>query len=143
MEQASGALAAAPADHELQDFARRYTDAWNSHDAGSLALFFEPDATYKVNDGEPYTGAAGIARMYQETLAEYPDFEIILDGVSGSETGATYLWTFVGTYVDTGRVVRLSGTENWTFSEGGLIKEALELYDANDLQRQLTGGAIP
>jgi hypothetical protein len=40
---------------DLEDFGRRYTDAWNSGDPASVAAFHEPDSSLKVNRGSVAT----------------------------------------------------------------------------------------
>jgi len=38
---------------ELREFARRYTDAWCSQDAGRVAAFFAPGGSLTINGGIP------------------------------------------------------------------------------------------
>ncbi len=51
-----------------------------------------------------------------------------------------YAWTLTGTHTGpggTGRRVRISGHEEWTFDTDGLIAHSLGFFDAADYQRQL------
>jgi uncharacterized protein (TIGR02246 family) len=45
---------------QLLDFATRYTAAWCSQDAASVAAFFAEDGSLQINDGEPSVGRAAI-----------------------------------------------------------------------------------
>jgi hypothetical protein len=42
---------------QLQDFAARYTAAWCSQDAASLAAFFAEQGSLQINGGRPRSGA--------------------------------------------------------------------------------------
>jgi hypothetical protein len=55
---------------------------------------------------------------------------------------AIFRWTLTGTNTGaggTGNRVRISGYEEWTFGEGGLISESKGHYDEADYERQLNG----
>jgi hypothetical protein len=41
---------------ELRAFAMRYTAAWCSQDAASVAAFYSPVASLTINDGTPAVG---------------------------------------------------------------------------------------
>jgi len=129
---------------DLQDFGRRYTEAWNSRDAASVAELHEPDSSLKVNDAEPAVGHAAITDVARGFMTDFPDMELLMDGIEGDETNAVYRWTFVGTNTGpggTGHAVRFSGYEEWTFSPNGLIARSLGHFDADDYERQLAGSA--
>jgi len=49
----------------LRDFASRYTAAWCSHDAHSVADFFAPDGSIAVNGAKPAVGRDAIAELVQ------------------------------------------------------------------------------
>ena len=56
---------------------------------------------------------------------------------------AEYHWTLVGTNTGpggTGQSVRISGFEEWTLGEGGLIAASLGHFDQADYERQLEHG---
>ena len=48
-------------DHPLLDFAQRYTAAWCSQDAASVAAFFSTDGSLSVNDNPPAVGRPAIS----------------------------------------------------------------------------------
>jgi nuclear transport factor 2 (NTF2) superfamily protein len=55
-----------------------------------------------------------------------------------------YHWTFNGTNTGpggTGKWVRISGFEEWTFGEAGLVAESQGHYDQAEYDRQLQHGA--
>ncbi|MGH7982062.1 MAG: hypothetical protein ACREFF_02820 [Candidatus Udaeobacter sp.] len=47
----------------LTNFAKRYTKAWCSHEAESVAKFFGENGSLKVNDAESAVERAGIAEL--------------------------------------------------------------------------------
>jgi hypothetical protein len=46
----------------LREFARRYTEAWCSQDAASVAKFFSPGGSLTINGGTPSVGRESIRR---------------------------------------------------------------------------------
>jgi hypothetical protein len=55
-----------------------------------------------------------------------------------------YHWTFTGTNTGpggTGNAVRISGFEEWTFGEDGLVVESQGHYDEDEYARQIEHGA--
>jgi uncharacterized protein (TIGR02246 family) len=128
---------------ELRDFATRYTGAWCSHDANATAGFFAGDGSIAVNGAAPAVGRAEIAQLVQGFYDAFPDTVVIMDAVRGAGDNAVYLWTYEGTNTGpggTGRRVRFSGWEAWTFSEDGLIATSIGSFDADEYERQLTEG---
>lgn len=47
---------------DLTEFAARYTAAWCSQDPASVAAFFSPGGSLRVNDGPPALGREAIAK---------------------------------------------------------------------------------
>lgn len=126
----------------LRDFAIRYTAAWCSHRPDTLASFFEPEGSLRVNDDAPAVGPAAIAAIAQGFYTAFPDLQVLMDGVSGDHNGATYHWTLLGANTGpggSGRKVRISGYEQWRFGPDNLIAESQGHFDAADYQRQLQG----
>ena len=62
-----------PEPAKLRDFALRYTAAWCSRDAASVAAFFSPDSSLSINDGAPAAGRRAIAEAFQEYMMAFPD----------------------------------------------------------------------
>ena len=127
---------------DVDDFGRRYTEAWNSGEPANVAALHEPDSSLKVNDAEPAVGHEAIKEVARGFMADFPDMQLRMDGIEGDEASAVYRWTFVGTNTGpggTGRPVRFSGYEEWTLSEHGLIARSLGHFDAEDYERQVAG----
>ena len=128
---------------QLQDFARRYTAAWCSQDAASVAAFFAPNGSLNVN-GVPAVGRRAITEVAQDFMTAFPDMELFMDDIRLQGDRAEYHWTFIGTNTGpggTGHCVRFSGFEEWKFGEDGLIVESQGHFDAVENQRQLEHGA--
>jgi predicted ester cyclase len=132
----------APMTHDperLRDFARSYTDAWCSHDPARVAAHFAPGGTIAVNGGEP-TGAEDVARSFMDA---FPDIEVFMDDVVVRDEVVEYGWTFTGTNTGpggTGKPVRISGLEEWTFGDDGLVVESRGGFDQAEYERQLEHG---
>lgn len=128
---------------QLKDFARRYTAAWCSQDAASVAAFFAPSGSLRINDGAPAVGREAITVAAQEFMTDLPDMQVLMDDLIVQEDHAVYRWTLVGTNTGpggTGRGVRISGFEEWRIGPDGLIAASLGHFDAEDYRRQLEGG---
>jgi steroid delta-isomerase-like uncharacterized protein len=126
--------------HPLMDFATRYTAAWCSQDAASVAAFFDEDGSLRINDGEPSVGRAAIAADAQGFMTAFPDLVVAMDGLSIEGNRAVYHWTLTGTHTGpggSGNKVRISGYEEWVLSADGLIAESRGHFDAAEYQRQI------
>jgi hypothetical protein len=76
-------------------------------------------------------------------MTAFPDMQVLLDDLTFREDGVDYHWTLVGTNSGpggTGRSVRISGFEEWTIGEDGLIAESQCHYDQAEYDRQLQQG---
>jgi len=127
----------------LRDFGKRYTGAWCSQNASSVAALFALNGSLSVN-GAPNVGRGAITKVAQEFMTAFPDLQLLMDGVLMQDDRAVYRWTFIGTNTGpggTGHRVRFSGYEVWKFGEDGLIAESQGQFDAADYQRQLEGSA--
>jgi hypothetical protein len=73
-------------------------------------------------------------------MVAFPDLLVEMDELrTGSET-PEYHWTLTGTNTGpggTGRAVRISGLEEWTIGDDGLIASSLGHYDQADWDRQV------
>ena len=52
-----------------------------------------------------------------------------------------YRWTFTGTSAETGKRVRIPGSEEWTIGADGKIAASRGNYDEAEYDRQLQEGA--
>ena len=124
----------------LRDFAKRYTAAWCSQNPASVAAFFSPEGSLRVNDGVPAAGRLAITAVAHGFMLAFPDLQVLMDEVVLDVDGAIYRWTLVGTNNGpggTGNAVRIRGFEQWTMGVDGLIAESLGHFDSGDYERQL------
>lgn len=131
---------------QLQDFATRYTAAWCSQDAASVAAFFAEDGSLTINAGTPAVGRAGITASAQSFMTAFPDLVVAMDSLVPAGDLVRYHWTLTGTNTGpegTGHPVRISGFEEWRFGPDGLVAESQGHFDAAEYDRQLRGGATP
>ena len=129
---------------ELHDFARRYTEAWCSGDPARVAEHYAPGGTLTINGGEPAEGRAAITEAARSFMTAFPDMQVLLDDLVVRDEGAEYHWTLVGTNTGpggTGNKVRISGCEQWTIGDDGLIAASQGHFDQAEYDRQLEHGA--
>ena len=127
----------------LSDFALRYTAAWCSQNAASVAAFYSANGSLTVNGGTPAIGRGAITDVAQQFMTAFPDLTVLMDGLDVHGDRATYRWTLVGTNTGpggTGKRVRISGFEEWRIGADGLIAESLGHFDAAEYRRQLEYG---
>jgi predicted ester cyclase len=130
--------------NSINNFAARYTAAWCSQNAASVASFFEPQGSLKINDAAAAVGRAAIAQSAQGFMTAFPDLVVNMDRLVVNGARTEYHWTLTGTNSGpggTGQRVRISGYEAWRFGSDGLIAESLGHFDAADYQRQLNAGS--
>lgn len=126
-----------------RDFAIRYTAAWCSHKAASVAAFFAENGSLTINDGSPNVGRAAITAAAQEFMTDFPDMVVRMDKLDVDDGRTTYHWTLTGRNTGpggTGNAVRISGYEEWRFDADGLIAESRGHFDEAEYQRQLKSG---
>jgi uncharacterized protein (TIGR02246 family) len=128
---------------DLHNFAERYTAAWCSQDAASVASFFAPGGCLTINDGRPSAGRAAITAAAQEFMTAFPDLKVMMDSACVEGDRSIYRWTLEGHNTGpggSGAHVRISGYEEWRIGDDGLIAESLGHFDASDWKRQIDGG---
>jgi uncharacterized protein (TIGR02246 family) len=131
-----------PALSVVEDFARRYTAAWCSQDPASVAAFFAPDGSLRVNDALPAVGREAITDVARSFMTTFPDMQVLMDALEADGDRFIYRWTLVGTNTGpggTGRAVRISGFESWRIGDEGLIADSQGHFDAEEYRRQLEG----
>jgi len=127
----------------LLDFAQRYTCAWCSQDAASVAAFFASDGTLAINGGAPAVGRQAITAVAQSFMTAFPDLCVAMKKVVASADGAEYHWELTGANTGpggTGHRVNITGYEFWRFGPDDLIAESLGSFDATQYQHQLGFG---
>lgn len=128
---------------QLKAFGVRYTAAWCSQNAASVAAFFAEDGSLQINQGAPSVGRAAITKAAQGFMTAFPDMVVTMNGTEVQGNHAVYRWTLTGTNTGpggTGKAVRISGYEEWTFGADGLIVQSKGHFDEAEYQRQLSAG---
>ncbi len=126
-----------------REFAERYTAAWCSQDAASVAAFFSPGGSLAINGGTPAVGRGAITAAAQGFMTAFPDLKVTMDDLLDQGERVIYKWTLVGTNTGpggTGRRVRISGFEDWRIGADELVAESLGNFDSAAYQRQLEHG---
>jgi hypothetical protein len=129
---------------KLHEFSTRYTAAWCSQHAASVAAFFAERGSLKINDGPPAIGRDAITKAAQGFMTAFPNLVVQMDRLAVNGTKTEYHWTLTGTNTGpggTGKFVRIKGFEEWRFGPDGLIAESIGHFDADDYQRQLNAGS--
>ena len=125
---------------QIEELARKYTEAWCSRDPAQVAGQYVPGGMIAINGGDP----AGIAEVADAFIGAFPDIEVSMDDLVLREDGIVeYRWTFTGTSAETGKSVRVPGFEEWTIDSGGLIADSRGHYDQAEYDRQLKHGVGP
>ena len=127
----------------LREFGNKYTAAWCSQDPASVAAFFAENGSLQINQGARSDGRVAITSAALGFMAAFPDMVVTMDSVSIRGSWALYRWTLTGTNTGpggTGKAVRVSGYEEWTFGADGLIAESKGHFDEAEYDRQLTVG---
>jgi hypothetical protein len=107
-------------------FATRYTAAWSSQDAASVAAFVSPSGLLTINEGTPSLGRIAISKAVQGFMTAVPD---LVDDLLEEHGKVIYKWTLEGTNSGpgaTGRRVWISGFEQWRIGDDGLALNLLE-----------------
>ena len=133
-----------PDPDQLHEFARRYAAAWCSQDPASVAEHYSPQGSLTINDGPASVGWAAITEVARSFMTALPDMQVLMDELLVQERGIEFHWTFTGTNTGpggTGNRVRISGFEEWTIGDDGLIAGSLGHFDEAEYARQLDQGA--
>jgi predicted ester cyclase len=128
---------------KLTEFAKRYAQAWCSHDPERVAAFFGESASLKVNDDAPAIGRMAIAEIARGFMHDFPDMIITFDRLEPCADRTAFHWTLIGTNTGpggTGKSVQVSGYELWKIGDDGLIAESKGHFDNAEYDRQLKHG---
>ena len=128
---------------QLHDFAQRYAAAWCSHEPASVAEHYAPTGSLTINGGPPAVGRAAITEAARGFMSALPDIEVVMNDLVVADSGIEFHWTFTGTNTGpggTGNRVRVTGFEEWTIADDGLIAESQGHYDQAEYERQLEHG---
>ena len=125
---------------QLTEFGEKYSAAWCSQKAESVAAFFSTNGSLKVNVDSPAVGREAITKVVQGFMNAFPDMIVAMDSLVTKPNGTEFHWTLTGTNSGpggTGNKVKISGFELWHFDEDGLIQESIGSFDADEYNRQL------
>lgn len=125
---------------QLRDFAARYTGAWCSRNAASVAQFFAAGGSLTINGGTPSVGRSAITKAAEGFMTAFPDLKVSMNDLVERREKIIYQWTLEGTHSRTGKRVRISGIEEWRIDNDVLIAESLGSFNATDLERQVEHG---
>lgn len=85
-----------------------------------------------------------VTEVARSFIDAFPDIQVFMDGVVLNGETVECHWTFTGTNTGaggTGKWVRISGFEEWTIGDDGLVVESRGNYDQDEYARQLEHGA--
>jgi uncharacterized protein (TIGR02246 family) len=102
-------------DEALAQFAERYTAAWCSQNAASVAGFFASDGCLTINHGVASAGRTAITAAAQSFMTAFPDLVVKMDNLTVNGPLVMCYWTLNGSNTGpgaTGRAVQISGYEN-------------------------------
>lgn len=127
----------------LNLFAEGYAQVWGSNRPEFVAMFFEEDGILEINDREPAVGRNAITNVAKGFMDAFPDMIVSLDSVETKSDKTLFHWTLTGTNNGTngtGNKVKISGFEEWSLNDKGLIQKSIGSFDEKDYQRQLEFG---
>jgi uncharacterized protein (TIGR02246 family) len=130
-------------DAALKAFAAKYSAAWCSQDASRVASFFAEKGRLTINGGTASVGRSAITAAAQAFMAALPDMVVTMDSVTSEGGHVVFHWTLTRTNTGPGgkgKAVRISGYEEWTMGEDGLIAESQGHFDEAEYRRQLNEG---
>jgi steroid delta-isomerase-like uncharacterized protein len=137
----------------IRDFASRYLDAWNSHDAARMAPLLSDDVVWADPAlPEPASGIAAVQDFMRTGWRAFPDLrfeEPDPPHLSVAGDRVAWAWRMHGTmlgpleppgFAPTARPMVVDGVDLWTM-RGDRIVRYRAFYDLTDLSRQL--GILP
>jgi len=128
---------------DLNIFAQGYAQAWGSNRPNFVSSFFAEDGSLIVNNGVPAKGTNAITYVARGFMETFPDMAVSMDSLVKKSDKTRFYWTLTGTNDipnGTGNKVKISGFEEWTINEDGLIQESKGQFDNEEYQRQLEFG---
>ncbi len=130
-------------EFDLNLFARNYAQVWGSNRPEFVAMFFAENGSLQVNDGEPAIGRNAITNVAKGFMDTFPDMIVSMDSLVTKSDKTRFYWTLTGTNNGTngtGNKVKISGFEEWTLNENGLIQESKGYFDEKEYKGQLENG---
>jgi steroid delta-isomerase-like uncharacterized protein len=134
------------------EFAERYVEAWNSHDAERIEPLVAPDVVWLDPAlPEPARGVEEVKDFMRRSWAAFPDLRFTSGPMwlDPNEDSMTWAWRMEGThrgaidppgFAPTGKRIDIDGIDVWDFADG-VIERYRAYYDMATLARQI--GAMP
>lgn len=129
---------------DLEVFARSYAQVWCSQRPNFVASFFTEDGELTVNNGKTAKGTGEITTVVKGFMDAFPDMIVSYDSLTTDSDKTRFYWTLAGTNNGpngTGNKVKISGFEEWTLKNEGLIQESKGYFDEEEYKRQLEFGS--
>tara|TARA_R110001583_G_scaffold77046_1_gene210151 strand:- start:4540 stop:4932 length:393 start_codon:yes stop_codon:yes gene_type:complete len=127
----------------LEIFARGYAQAWCSQRPNFVSSFFTEDGELRVNNGKPAKGTEAIINVAKGFMETFPDMIVSMDSLTTKSDKTRFYWSLSGTNDvpnGTGMKVKISGFEEWTLTDDGLIQKSSGYFDEKEYKRQLEFG---
>ncbi|AWV97236.1 ester cyclase [Arcticibacterium luteifluviistationis] len=128
---------------DIAAFAKSYAQVWCSQRPNFVSYFFAEDGVLQINEGERAEGTATITNVAKGFMEVFPDMVVSMDSLITKSEKTRFYWTLTGTNDvpnGTGKKVKISGFEDWTLNDDGLIQESNRYFDEKEYQRQLQFG---
>jgi hypothetical protein len=128
---------------DMKLFARGYAQVWGSQKPGFVAAFFAEDGELTINNGSTAKGTGAITDIAKGFMDAFPDMKVSLDSLTTDTDKTQFHWTLTGTnngINGNGNKVSISGYEEWTMNDDGLIQTSKGYYDEEEYKRQLEFG---
>ena len=130
------------------DTARRWVEAWNSHDRQQVEALYAPDFEgTDVADGAPQHGPRAAGEGLLRYQCGFPDFRVQCEEMVVQGDRLVIAWTARGTHKGvlmhippTGRAVEVRGASFLTLKDG-LIRRSHTIWDMAGLLRGI--GLLP
>ena len=135
-----------------REFAERYVEAWNSHDADRIEPLVIRDVVWLDPAlPEPARGLDEVKELMRSAWVAFPDLRFTSGPLwlDPHEDSMSWAWRMEGThdgpldppgFAPTGRRIDVDGIDVWDF-EDGRIRRYRAYYDMADVARQL--GVMP
>ena len=128
---------------DIEVFAKSYAQVWCSQRPNFVSSFFAEDGVLQINEGEPAVGTEAITNVAKGFMNAFPDMVVSMDSLITKSDKTRFYWTLTGTNDvpnGTGKKVKISGFEEWTLNDDGLIQESKGYFDNKEYERQLKFG---
>lgn len=108
-----------------------------------MSSFFAEDGELTINNGKIAKGTNAITKDAKGFMETFPDLIVSMDSLTTQSDKTRFYWTLTGTNDlpnGTAKKVKISGFEEWTFNDDGLIQESKGFFDEKEYKRQLEFG---